>query len=349
MKKIQKIAVVYPPIKKGNLTRKEAYRAMQMMLEDKIDPVQSGVFLIALRMKIETLEENIGILEALENENKKKIANINELLYIADPFNGSRRFYSISAFLAPVLASCGLSTVLTGCDTMGPKYGLTHRFLLNEAGFNPVKDIAKVTEGLEDKNQGWGYLDLSIFNSPLDKLRSLRNKIVKRSCLSTLEKILKPVTAKKNYLAMGYVHNNYPGLITKLTEHNRFDGLYLLKGIEGGIVPHLNRNTKGVRWIKGLHRDEFELSNIDIQSQEKNFSVESNLKPGELSSKGEPDIQGLKRLAVSTIKFGVSALKEKKGLIFDSLVYSAAAILWKLKKSESLSDAFFKVVSVICV
>src|SRR5437870_12448681 len=48
-----------------DISREEARLGMRFVLDGAVDPVQAGVFLIALRMKRETDEENEGILEAL--------------------------------------------------------------------------------------------------------------------------------------------------------------------------------------------------------------------------------------------------------------------------------------------
>ncbi|MGH8621099.1 MAG: hypothetical protein ACRET3_03080, partial [Burkholderiales bacterium] len=49
---IQRIATG-PELSK-DITREEARAGMQLVLEGRVDPVQAGIFLIALRMKRET-------------------------------------------------------------------------------------------------------------------------------------------------------------------------------------------------------------------------------------------------------------------------------------------------------
>ena len=60
---IQRIATG-PELSK-NIETEEAEAAMSAILSGEIDEVQSAIFLIALRMKRETMDEHIGILEAL--------------------------------------------------------------------------------------------------------------------------------------------------------------------------------------------------------------------------------------------------------------------------------------------
>ena len=60
---IQRIATG-PELSK-NISRDEAKRSMSDILNGEIDPVQSAIFLIALRMKRETMDENLGVHDAI--------------------------------------------------------------------------------------------------------------------------------------------------------------------------------------------------------------------------------------------------------------------------------------------
>ena len=60
---IQRIAT--GPEMSKNISLEESRQGMQAILNNEIDDVQSAIFLIAMRMKRETLDENVGILMAL--------------------------------------------------------------------------------------------------------------------------------------------------------------------------------------------------------------------------------------------------------------------------------------------
>jgi len=59
---IQRIAT--GPDMSKDISQQEARAGMRAVLDNAVDPVQAAVFLIALRMKRETDEENRGILDA---------------------------------------------------------------------------------------------------------------------------------------------------------------------------------------------------------------------------------------------------------------------------------------------
>ena len=64
----------------------EAEAAMSAILSGEIDEVQSAIFLIALRMKRETIEENIGILEALLKFTNRQKIDVDNLVDITAQF-----------------------------------------------------------------------------------------------------------------------------------------------------------------------------------------------------------------------------------------------------------------------
>ena len=118
---IQRIATG-PELSK-NIETEEAEEAMSAILSGEIDEVQSAIFLIALRMKRETMDENIGILEALLKFTDCQKIDVDNLIDIGDPYSGYNRSIPISAFLPPLLAELGLPPLNHGQDSVSPKYG----------------------------------------------------------------------------------------------------------------------------------------------------------------------------------------------------------------------------------
>jgi anthranilate phosphoribosyltransferase len=62
---IQRIATG-PELSK-DISVEEARLGMQAILDGEVDPVQAGIFLIALRMKRETDDEQRGVLDAVRD------------------------------------------------------------------------------------------------------------------------------------------------------------------------------------------------------------------------------------------------------------------------------------------
>ena len=129
---LQRIAT--GPTMSKELSRDEARRAMRALLEGTADPVQAGIFLIALRMKRESEEELIGVLDAIHDGVAPLEVDVDILTSLVDPYDGSLRGTPVAAFLPALLAACGLPTLSHGVRAMGPKFGATHALVLEAAG-----------------------------------------------------------------------------------------------------------------------------------------------------------------------------------------------------------------------
>ncbi|MCW8852978.1 MAG: hypothetical protein OQK44_09970, partial [Gammaproteobacteria bacterium] len=74
---IQRIAT--GPDMSKDISLEEARAGMNAILEDDVDPVQSAIFLIALRMKRESDDENRGILDGIRDKAISVMADVDEV------------------------------------------------------------------------------------------------------------------------------------------------------------------------------------------------------------------------------------------------------------------------------
>ncbi|MDC0239003.1 anthranilate phosphoribosyltransferase [Candidatus Thioglobus sp.] len=334
---IQRIATG-PELSK-NIETEEAEAAMSAILSGKIDEVQSAIFLIALRMKRETMEENIGILEALLKFTDIQKIDVDNLIDLGDPYSGYNRSIPISAFLPPLLAELDLPTLIHGLDSVSPKYGLTHRHINQALGENVDLSVSESKARIEDSDIGWSYVDQSQYCKPLHNLVPLRNKVVKRTVLNTVETLIGPLRGKKTHSILGYVHKPYPPIYAALCEKVGFSSSLLIRGIEGGVVPSLRQKGLMISYHKGVEK-----AQVDIDP--KLLGIRSELRsiafPKEFENGKERSL-----LAEHTVNLGHSALSGESGLFYDGLVYSASLILWHLKQSKTLPEAAEKVREVL--
>ena len=115
---LQKIAT--GPKMSKNLTEIEAEDALTLILGEKVSAVRSAVFLIAARMKLETLEENIGYWRAMDKTTIRHPIQQDRLLQIADPFDGFNRVPYFGFYTIPVLAAIGLPTYGHSAPSLPP-------------------------------------------------------------------------------------------------------------------------------------------------------------------------------------------------------------------------------------
>ena len=210
---IKRVAV--GPGRGRDISRRQAEQVMTAILNEKVDAVQTAVFLIALRMKGESLDEFAGLFFALQQSVSKAIVPIPELVCLADPFDGYLRSVPMTPFVPAVLAACGLPAIMTGVESVGPKHGLTAHRIYRLAGIEPQSDVREAASRLE--GVGWAYLDQSQYAPQLHGLIELRDRMVKRTAITTLERLLMPLRAQgKTHLVLGYVHNAFPEIYSKI-------------------------------------------------------------------------------------------------------------------------------------
>lgn len=294
-----------------NLSIDEARDAAIEILTGQADEVQAAIFFIALRMKTETDDENLGVLHALQAHTIQADVSVEHLLILSDPFNGYNRHCPVAAFLPAVLAAAGLPTISQGVKEMGPKFGVTHSQVLAAAGVNV--DMS-VNEAAESVNKiGWAYVDQQNASPDVFALQTLRTRMIKRPCLATLEKMVMPLKAKHNHLHIGFVHKPYIPVLTSLAQQIGLTSTFVIRGVEGGVLPTL-RETSNNQRVFADRAEACALNPVD-------FGIEQD-------TRGVLPQQNEKVTAEETVELAMKALNGEQGPSFDSLVLGAAMALW---------------------
>ena len=344
---IQRVAT--GPEYSKDISFEEARDAMTHILDGSADPVQAGIFLIALRMKRETLDENGGSLQAIIDASKILTANVDHVVDVADPYDGYTRGLPMSPFLPAVLAACGVPAVSHGAEAVGPKYGATHRKVLRAANINVDFTSQQAVEQINNSEISWAYIDQQQVCPALHNLIPLRTQIVKRPVITTVEVLIGPVRGKiGTHLMTGFVHKPYPPVYDYLAKLSGFDSAVLVRGVEGGVIPSLKQESKYFEY-----QNKGELKEIEIHPELVNIRQDVRAVPlPELGpAKTEGDNTAAKididQLAAEAAKIGVAALKGEKGPARDSLIYSSAIMLTHLGIEENLQASAEKISSVI--
>ena len=325
-----------------DISREEARAGMRLVLEARVDPVQAGVFLIALRMKRETDEENLGMLEAIRDVTRRATAPAEEVLDLGDPYDGYNRTLPASPFLPPLLAACGVATVSHGVERMGPKYGVTHRQVLGATGLPVDLTPEAAAARLGDPAIGWAYVDQKAFCPKLHALAALRALIVKRPAITTAEVLAGPVRGRlKTHFVTGYVHKPYPRIYALLARHAGFDSALIVRGVEGGVIPSLSGTGKVFRYHGGGEEAATEIrpSELGIERSERAPRLPGVATPGAGDEGASEAPFDSAAIATAAAQAGMAALAGRPGPTRDCLVYGAGLCLWHLGRHGSLKDA----------
>ncbi|HET9734438.1 MAG TPA: hypothetical protein VFP62_04145 [Burkholderiales bacterium] len=325
-----------------NISREEAREGMRLVLDGEVNPVQAGVFLIALRMKRETDDENLGMLEAIRAATQRATAPVDEVLDLGDPYDGYNRTLPAAPFLPAVLAACGVATFSHGVESMGPKYGVTHRQVLRAAGLPVELTPEEAAARLGDPRIGWAYVDQKAFCPKLYALTDLRTLIVKRPAITTAEVLAGAVQGRrKTHLVTGFVHKPYPRIYAMLARHAGYDSALIVRGVEGGVIPGLSQTGKVFHYHGGGEETSTEFKPAELGIEQ---AVRAPRIPGATAAKAGDEGQGeapfdAAAVAKAAAEAGMAALAGQQGATRDCLIYGAALCLWHLGRHGSLQEA----------
>lgn len=245
----------------------------------------NAAYLEGLRLKRETLLENTTATLAMQKRSQHQNTSVNTLIDIADPYDGFSRNWVLSPFAAPVLAEIGLPTLLHGVNEVGPKYGLNVTKLISEANKSETLSLNDARQQIEKPDIGWAFINQNAFSPVSAALVGLRQAMVKRPILATIEKLMLPLRAKNTLLVTGYTHPPYRDMLIQLLKHLPYiPSALVLRGMEGATLLPLDRKApyslhpsdqteKQFIRPKDLGIDEHTLPTIDAPSAKENLEV----------------------------------------------------------------------------
>ena len=317
----------------------ETRLGMKAVLDGAVDPVQAAVFLIGLRMKRETDDENRGILDAIREATLRATADVEDLVDLADPYDGYNRTLPSSPFLPAVLAALGVATVSNGMETVGPKFGATHRKILRAAGLEVTLSSEEAARRIGDPGVGWAYVDQEQFCPALNDLQAFRTLLVKRPAITTVEVMGGPVVAKgRTHLLTGYVHKPYPRIYALLARHAGYHSSLLMRGVEGGVTPSLRQPGKLFRyWDFGPEEAaDIDPAALGIEQTVRAVPTPQGLPASPPVAEGVALDHDMDAAAQAAADLGLAALEGALGATRDGLACTGAAVLWHLGKVGDL-------------
>lgn len=261
---------------------------------------------------------------ALQEQVETVVASVDSLINLADPFDGYVRTATITPFIPAVLAALGLKCTMHGVESVGPKHGITAHKVYKLAGIDTAPSVRKACATLE--RHGWAYIDQRQYAQSLNQLHELRDRLVKRTALTTLERILMPIKGtRETHLVLGYVHKAYPDIYSEVALAAGYDSVLLLKGLEGGLAPAIN---------KPLRR--YHVTKSDAVSPQKHIEEVSALFNRNVSG---PSLRSEQNHVEQALAVGLEALSGTQGVARDSLTLASANILLSHSHFTSLADA----------
>lgn len=214
--------------KKGSrsLTREEARVAFRMILDEQVEDVQLGAFLMLLRVKEETGEEIAGFVDAVRLSCLP--VTCPETDFDIASYAGKRRHLSWYILAALCLADAGYKVFMHGSrgHTDGRIYS---EDVFADLGLPIAAGWSTAEQQLDEFNIS--YLPLENFCAPLQRLIELRPLLGLRSPVHTLSRLLNPTNAKA--LCQGIFHPAYNGIHQSAAMLLSYPQVMVIRG-EGG-------------------------------------------------------------------------------------------------------------------
>ncbi|MBA5851911.1 anthranilate phosphoribosyltransferase [Clostridium sp. cel8] len=296
-----------------DLSELESESAMNSIMSGKEKEAVVAGFLMALKMKGESISEITGCAKAMKKMAVPVKLKSNYVIDTCGTGGDGGRTFNISTAAAIVAASGGVKVAKHGNKAVSSKSGSAD--VLNELGINIDLDKDKVEDSID--TLGMGFLFAPIYHKAMKNVAAVRRELGVRTIFNILGPLTNPANVK------GQVFGIYKKELTEPIANT-----LLNLGCEHALVVHGEDGldeitTTGTTYIS-------ELKNGKV----KNYSI-------------SPEDFGIKISSSEDIKGGTSEynasiildiLKGEKGAKRDIVVLNSGASLYVGKKADSISE-----------
>jgi len=228
------------------LTQDEAFEAMRLILNEEMEPVQLGAFLMLMRVKEESPEELAGFIRATR-----------DWISIPDDapqvdldwssYAGKRRHLPWFILSTLLLAENGTTVFMHGASghTNGRIYT---KDVLAELGIEPCTSIAEACERM--RTEHFAYLDIEFLCPRLHEIIELRPLLGLRSPVHTLARSINPFNAP--FVMQGIFHPGYRPVHQEAAQLLNESNVAVIKG-EGGEIE---RDPDSPCLVQRVHQGE---------------------------------------------------------------------------------------------
>ena len=233
-----------------SLTAAAAQELMDAVLDGQVSGAEMGAFVMAMRMKGETLDELAGFL--LSVEARCLPIQSQQPVVLIPSYNGSRKLPNLTPLLALWLAREGIPVLVHGPLEEPGRVGSAS--ILHNLGLAPVntpQDVARAWSRREPAFVPTGTLCPS-----LQTVLELRRLIGLRGPGHTVAKMLNPIQGAPALRLVNHTHPEFGALMSAWAQRSAVDAM-LLRGTEGEPVADPRRQPRIDTWLQGTLRPEF--------------------------------------------------------------------------------------------
>jgi anthranilate phosphoribosyltransferase len=227
-----------------SLSREQAQHLMSTVLDGGASDLEIGAFVLAMRMKGETLDELCGFLDAVQ---ARCLPVRSERPVIVIPsYNGARRLPNLTPLLAMWLAQEGARVLVHG--PLHDPTRVTSAAVFHDLGL-PVAQTEADVHGAWSLHEP-AFVPTAKLCPALQPLLDVRWVVGVRNSGHTVAKMLDPITGARSLRLVSFTHPEFGALMSAWAQRERIDAM-LLRGTEGEAVADPRRQPRLDTWIDG--------------------------------------------------------------------------------------------------
>lgn len=232
------------------LTRNEAAEAMRLVLNEEVEPVQLGGFLLTLRQRGETAQEMTGFVDAVRAQLKRHSAISSTVVPDIDwPSYADKHrqqpWFILSALL---LAERGIKVLMHGIDGEHVHCAPT-RPALQTLGIAPATSLDQAAARLISEN--FVYIGLEDMTPEVERLFHLIPLLGVRSIANTFVRAINPLGAAN--VMVGVVHAPYRSLHQETLGLLGQKNAAVFKGLGGEAQRNPYKSVRVATLINGIN------------------------------------------------------------------------------------------------
>lgn len=210
-----------------DLTWQEAKQAMRLLIEGEATPAQVGAFLLAMRIKMESVAE-LAAFTAAVREYVEPLPVPGHIPLVDLPtYAGKQDTFHASIAAAIVAAAGGAAILMHGHEAVPDRPGTAP--VLAKLGIPTDLLPKRAVEELASK--GFAYLDIALYHPPIARFLDLRQELGVRNFFSPVARMLNPARAPSQVIGL-----THPPYFEKTAEALLMLGCrhaLILRGVEG--------------------------------------------------------------------------------------------------------------------
>lgn len=296
-----------------SLSRSESRKIMTLIMEGKATDAQISAYLVAMRMKGETVDEVTGAAEALTNQSKRIKTKYENIVDTCGTGGDSLNTFNISTTAAFIAAGAGVAVAKHGYRSISSKCGSAD--VLMKLGVKLELQPEQIEQCLYDV--GITFIFAPKFQASAAYTLGPRSEIGARTIFNILGPLTNPARTKRQLI--GVYDQNILRLVVEVLKELGSKQVMAVHGNEGIDEISITGSTKVVELVNGIiYEYEIKPENFQILSSPLN-TIQS-------------------QTCVSSKKFLLNVLKGKASPALNIALLNAGAAIKVSGKVDSLFE-----------